>query len=112
MTCQIPSQFISAALIFSLFGVKDQGSLVAFCVLYGFFSGAVFSLFAPMLASMANSMAEVGIRMGVAFLIMGVAGLTGNPINGALIGAGPEYDWWKAILFSGVRTCAIGRQFA
>ncbi|KZP00822.1 MFS general substrate transporter [Calocera viscosa TUFC12733] len=102
ITCQIPSQFISAALIFALFGVKDQGSLIAFAVLYGIFSGAVFSLFAPMLAIMADSMAEIGIRMGLAFFVMGVAGLTGNPINGALIGNGPEYAWWKAIVFSGI----------
>ncbi|KZT61347.1 MFS general substrate transporter [Calocera cornea HHB12733] len=102
ITCQIPSQFISAGLIFALFGVKDQGSLIAFAVLYGIFSGAVFSLFAPMLVVMADSMAEVGIRMGLAFCVMGIAGLTGNPINGALIGSGPVFSWWKAITFSGI----------
>ncbi|KZP00836.1 MFS general substrate transporter [Calocera viscosa TUFC12733] len=102
ITCQIPPQFISAALIFALFGVKDQGSLIAFAVLYGIFSGAVLSLYAPMLVTMADSMAEVGIRMGVAFCVMGIAGLTGNPINGALLGSGPEYAWWKAIVFSGI----------
>jgi len=107
MTCQIPSLFISTALVFALYGVKDQGSLIAFCVLYGFFSGAVFSLFAPMLAFMADSMAEVGIRMGLAFFIFALAGLTGNPIIGALIGQGPVYDWNRGFAFAGV-TLLVG----
>ncbi|KZP00839.1 MFS general substrate transporter [Calocera viscosa TUFC12733] len=111
MTCQMPSLYISTALIFALFGVNDQGSLIAFCVLYGFFSGAVFSLFAPMLALMADTMAEIGIRMGLAFFVFGIAGLTGNPIIGALIGYGPEYNWWRGIVFAGVRAAMknVGR---
>ena len=72
-----------------------------------------------MLAIMADSMAEVGYeltpvriliadgssstRMGFAFFIFGIAGLTGNPIVGALIGYDPaQYHWWKGIVFSGV----------
>ncbi|KZT61339.1 MFS general substrate transporter [Calocera cornea HHB12733] len=101
MTCQMPSLYISTVLIFALAGTKDQSSLIAFCVLYGFFSGAVFSLFAPALSLMADSMAEIGIRMGLAFAIFGIAALTGNPIIGALIGSGPEYTWWRGIVFAG-----------
>lgn len=104
VTCQIPSQYVCVILLFALFGVTTNASIIVFAVLYGIASGAVYSLFAPMLAVMANSMAEVGIRLGFASIILGVAGLIGNPITGALLGNGSPitFEWWKAIVFNGV----------
>ncbi|EJU01050.1 MFS general substrate transporter [Dacryopinax primogenitus] len=103
ITCQIPSTIISTVLVFVLLSIKTQPGIIAFCVLYGFFSGAgkVVSLFPPMIALMANSMAEVGVRMGLSFFVYSLAVLTGSPIVGALIGYGP-FTWWKGIVFAGV----------
>lgn len=39
--------------------------------------------------------------MGVAFSVVGIAMLVGTPIDGALLG--PKYQWWKVIVFCGVR---------
>ncbi|EJU01047.1 MFS general substrate transporter [Dacryopinax primogenitus] len=101
VTSQAPSIIISSGLTFVLLGIKTQSGVIAFCILYGFFSGAVVSMFPPIVALMADTMAEVGIRMGVAFFVFSLACLTGNPIVGALIGYGP-YDWWRGIVFSGI----------
>ncbi|EJU01046.1 hypothetical protein DACRYDRAFT_53738 [Dacryopinax primogenitus] len=105
MTCQIPNIIISTGLVFTLLGIKTQSGVIAFCLLYGFFSGALISLYPPIAAAFADSMAEVGIRMGVTFFSFAVACLAGSPIVGALIGYGP-YAWWKGIVFSGVRSVA------
>lgn len=49
--------------------------------------------------------------MGLAFTVVGVAMLTGNPIAGALVGtgdAGASLTWWRAIVFAGVRFFLAG----
>lgn len=43
------------------------------------------SLISPLFASLANSISEIGIRMGLAFTLIAFAGLAGTPINGALL---------------------------
>ncbi|KZT61361.1 MFS general substrate transporter [Calocera cornea HHB12733] len=98
----ITSSFVAGAIIFAMFGVKSVGAVVIFCLLYGFFSGAYVSLLAPLMAHLSDHFAEMGIRMGVAFAIVGIAALVGTPIDGALIGNGPVYTWWKAEVFSAV----------
>jgi len=102
ITCLIPTSVICSILIFALCGVKSSGGIIVICILYGFFSGGFFSLISPLLAEMADHPTEIGVRIGISFAIVGVAALTGNPINGALIGSGPDYVWWKAFVFSGV----------
>ncbi|CAE6445291.1 unnamed protein product [Rhizoctonia solani] len=53
-----------------------------------------------MFISLANGFNEIGIRMGLAFAIIGFAALIGTPIAGALLG--PELTWWRPIVFSGI----------
>ncbi|KAF8755950.1 MFS general substrate transporter [Rhizoctonia solani] len=96
----IPCSGISAILIFAMFGIKSSAALIIFSILYGFFSGAYVSLISPVFISLANGFHEIGIRMGIAFAIVGFAGLTGTPIAGALLTH--ELTWWKPIVFSGV----------
>ncbi|TFY59369.1 hypothetical protein EVJ58_g5825 [Rhodofomes roseus] len=55
-----PIAFISTILLFSLFGVKSVAAVVIFAILYGFFSGAIASLFPPVLAGMARHPSEIG----------------------------------------------------
>ncbi|KAJ1301772.1 hypothetical protein OPQ81_009001 [Rhizoctonia solani] len=96
----IPCSAISGALIFAMFGIKSSAALIIFSILYGFFSGAYVSLISPMFVSLANGFHEIGIRMGLAFAIVGFAALTGTPIAGALLTR--ELTWWRPIVFSGI----------
>ncbi|CAE6412108.1 unnamed protein product [Rhizoctonia solani] len=96
----IPCSAISGALIFAMFGIKSTGALIVFSILYGFFSGAYVSLISPMIISLANGFHEIGIRLGLAFAIVGFAALTGTPIAGALLTR--ELIWWRPIVFSAI----------
>ncbi|EJU01044.1 MFS general substrate transporter [Dacryopinax primogenitus] len=102
ITVLIPCSVVTGAIVFAVLGIKNVGGLVIVCILYGFWSGAYVSLVGPMYASMADSLSEIGLRMGLAFAFLGFSALIGTPIDGALLGDGPDYTWWKAILFSGV----------
>ncbi|QRV86674.1 major facilitator superfamily transporter [Ceratobasidium sp. AG-Ba] len=96
----IPCATISGILIFAMFGVKSSSALIVFGLLYGFFSGAYISLVSPVFVSLSRNMQEIGMRMGLAFFVLGFSALTGTPIAGALLS--PRFDWWKPIMFSGI----------
>ncbi|KAL4260548.1 Proton-linked Monocarboxylate Transporter [Pleurotus pulmonarius] len=96
----VPVLLVNAALIFSLFGVSNEGGIVAFVVLYGAFSGAFVTLWAPCAAALAVHPNEVGIRFGVGYFMSAFGALIGTPINGALLGE--TFLWSKPIIFSGV----------
>lgn len=63
---------------------KSNVGIIFFCVLYGFSSGAFVSM-GPSLIAQISPMREFGVRSGTFFLFVAVAGLTGNPIGGALV---------------------------
>ncbi|KAG9127643.1 hypothetical protein FRC07_011229, partial [Ceratobasidium sp. 392] len=96
----IPCATISGVLIFAMLGVKSSPALIVFGLLYGFFSGAFISLVPPIFVSLSRSMQEIGLRMGLAFFVLGFSALTGTPIAGALLST--HFTWWKPIVFSGV----------
>jgi len=91
--------FGAGILILGLFGVSNVAGVAVFAVLYGFFSGAVLSLVSPTLASLSPHPSQIGVRLGLAFFIGSVCNLTGTPIDGALLTAGPYY-WYRPIIFS------------
>ncbi|CCM05103.1 uncharacterized protein FIBRA_07310 [Fibroporia radiculosa] len=95
-----PMICVTAILLFAMFGTTTPGAIVIFAILYGFFSGACLSLLPAALSLMAKTPAEVGNRIGFCFFIMSFATLTGNPIDGALLG--PNNQWYKALLFNGI----------
>jgi len=100
----IPCSAITGVLIFAMFGIKSSGALIVFSILYGFFSGAYVSLISPIFVSLSKNMQEIGIRLGVAFAIVGFAALTGTPIAGALLSS--QLIWWRPIAFSGIMVLA------
>ncbi|KAF9038891.1 MFS general substrate transporter, partial [Rhodocollybia butyracea] len=97
----LPCVGISGAMIFALYGTLNVGSLMAFAIIYGFFSGAYFSLVPPLVASLAKGPHEIGIRFGIAYALAGLGFLVGPPSDGQLIGI-RNFVWSKAIIFSGV----------
>jgi MFS family permease len=89
-----------AVLILSMIALKSVASVVVIGVLYGFSAGVFITLMAPLLTMLTSDMGELGLRMGVGFAIVGLGGLIGPPISGALLTE--EFIWWRPALFSGV----------
>ncbi|KAJ7753938.1 major facilitator superfamily domain-containing protein [Mycena maculata] len=89
-----------AALILAMIALKTVASVVVIGILYGFFAGVFVTLQAPVMAVLTEDMGELGLRIGVAFAVVGLGGLIGPPINGALLTS--DYIWWRPALFSGV----------
>jgi MFS family permease len=63
----------------------SNAPIIVFCVLYGFSSGTFVSII-PSLVAQISPIREIGVRSGTLFLCVAFAGLTGNPIGGALVG--------------------------
>ena len=91
--------FGAGVIVFSLFGAKTAGGIIAVAILYGFFSGAFVSLLSPALISLSSNFSEIGLRLGLGFLIVSVAALTGSPITGALL---DKFGFYAPVIWSGV----------
>ncbi|KAK5686794.1 hypothetical protein LTR17_026841 [Elasticomyces elasticus] len=88
MNTIIPCAAISSIVGFCWIDVHDRAGTVAFCVIYGFFSGSFVSLTAVLWASICPDVSRMGTRTGM--MTVPVAGglLLGNPIAGQLIRGG------------------------
>lgn len=103
VVCYLSGIWILALLIPSI----SNASLIAFAVLYGFCSGAYVSLIGPLIMAI-SPMPEIGFRTGIIFFVNSIAGLTTNPINGAILdGSG---GWLGIKIFAGV-FCLVGTTF-
>ncbi|KAF8884281.1 major facilitator superfamily domain-containing protein [Gymnopilus junonius] len=96
----IAATFCCSILIFSMIAISSIASVVIIAILIGFFSGVYIALMAPMVANLADDFSEIGLRMGIGFMLAGVGGLIGTPIEGALLTS--NYHWWRAEVFTGV----------
>lgn len=90
----------SAALLLGWFGVRDTGGLVAFALLYGAASGGTVAVLPSAVMTMAPDMARVGTRMGMTFLLTGLAVLVGTPAAGWILGDFSEARWRATIGYS------------
>lgn len=78
---------------------NSDAALIAFALLFGFFSGAYVSLITPLIMTI-SPFPELGFRTGIVLFSVAVAGMITNPINGAIVdGAG---GWTGLKVFSGV----------
>ncbi|RAL12580.1 uncharacterized protein BO97DRAFT_470120 [Aspergillus homomorphus CBS 101889] len=82
----------------------SSAALIAFAVLFGFFSGAYVSLLSP-LALRVSPQHELGFRSGIIMFISAIAGLLTNPINGAILDSSPA-EWVGLKIFSDIFTLA------
>ncbi|KAJ6629721.1 major facilitator superfamily domain-containing protein [Mycena sp. CBHHK59/15] len=89
-----------AVVILGIIGLKNIISVTIICVLYGFCAGVYITLAAPLVTLLTDDMGELGLRIGVAFAAVGLGGLIGPPINGALLTE--NFIWWRPTLFSGL----------
>ncbi|GIJ88142.1 hypothetical protein Asppvi_007059 [Aspergillus pseudoviridinutans] len=83
---------------------SSNAGLVAFALFFGFFSGSYVSLITPLIMQV-SPMAELGFRTGIVLFASAIAGLTTNPINGAILESGGGWSGLK--IFSGV-FCLVG----
>lgn len=90
-----------AILVFSMLGATNAAGIVSIAVLYGLLAGgaALLSLFGPVIASLAKSPSEIGIRLGFGYTIVAFASLIGIPISGALLTQ--TLLWERMLCFSG-----------
>ncbi|KHO02099.1 Major facilitator superfamily domain, general substrate transporter [Metarhizium album ARSEF 1941] len=82
----------------------STGGIIAFAALFGFCSGAYVSLISPLVAQI-SPLREIGFRTGIIFFVSSIAGLTTNPISGAILGG--DKNWIGVKVFAGV-LCLAG----
>ena len=95
----IPFAFTAGILAFAWIGIHDVAGVIVFCVMYGFFSGAIVSLPPTALVMLSPDLSVVGTRMGMCFCFAGFGLLIGNPIAGAILDSGAAFTGLEA--FSG-----------
>ncbi|KAF7349617.1 MFS general substrate transporter [Mycena sanguinolenta] len=95
---------IGSVLILCMIALKSVASVVVIGVLYGYSAGVFVALMAPLFAVLTDNLGELGLRMGVAYAVVGIGGLIGPPINGALLTG--HFVWWRPALFSGIMAFA------
>ncbi|KAF8066742.1 major facilitator superfamily domain-containing protein [Lyophyllum atratum] len=103
LNIMIPSAFITAGLVFAMFGASSVAGAVVFGSFYGFFSGGVISVVTPAAGCFVTrkDYSDLGIRIGLLSFSLAFALLTGNPIAGALLSP-PEYKWHQPLIFAAV----------
>ena len=100
----IPFTFVAGILSLAWIGIHDLAGIVVFCVLYGFFSGAIVSLPPTALVALSPDLSVIGTRMGMCFSFAGFGLLIGNPIAGALLSSKSGFSGLEA--FSGATVIA------
>ncbi|KAI9069729.1 MFS general substrate transporter [Trametes sanguinea] len=105
-TMLLPAIATSAGLVFALAGVRGAPGVGTVAALFGLSSGTYVSLIPPLLGTLCTDLGELGLRMGLAFSLVGTSMLVGTPVFGALLDASggdvKERIWWRAVVFAGV----------
>lgn len=108
----IPCVSVSGILILIWPHCTTSGPLIAFCILYGFASGAFVSLPPAVIASISTAVPanKIGVRVGQAFTFAAFATLSGTPISGACLTSdgGRQGGYVKMSLFAGCVVLAGG----
>ncbi|KAJ4343891.1 hypothetical protein N0V87_000174 [Didymella glomerata] len=91
-----------AGIIVLALGLPASGNAayITFAALYGFASGAYVSLLPAQMAQI-SEVHQIGVRVGVTFAVVSIAGLIGNPIAGAIV-AHNHGKYWGLNVFAGV----------
>ncbi|KAK9237009.1 MFS general substrate transporter [Lipomyces kononenkoae] len=77
----------------------SHAGLIVWTIFFGFFSGAVISLFSAGFAQITPDPHMIGTYIGQAMAVISIAGLTGAPIAGTLL---DRYGWSSTSIFGGV----------
>jgi len=89
--------------------VQDFNGLVAISIAYGFLSGGVIIIPGPTITDLTPNKAEIGVRLGLAYLVAAFGGLLGNPAAGAIKGQGNgAVENFKGVWFFAVGVMSAG----
>lgn len=80
-----PVCFVAGLCLYGWTAVNSLGSLLTFCVVYGFFGAGIQSLLPAACASLTTDLTKMGTRTGMCLSFISFACLTGPPLAGALI---------------------------
>lgn len=109
----ILSGILGAVLVIALWiPAGSDEAIFVFAVFYGIPLGC-FAAAIPLLVAQISDVRQIGVRVGATFFLNGFAGLTGNPIAGALARRATERSTSEYLylkLFCGL-TIAIGLCF-
>ncbi|KAI5124992.1 hypothetical protein M0805_007417 [Coniferiporia weirii] len=104
----LPCTFLSAIFVFVLWlPFPSSGPIVAFCALYGLFSGAFVTLIPAYIASR-SPVEKFGARLGSIYIFVAIATLIGTPTAGAFVPALTQHNFTRLIVFTGVLEVAGG----
>ena len=83
---------------------STAGATIAFAVVFGFSTGAYVALAAPCVVQI-SPFQQIGYRIGLIFLFSSIAGLTTNPIAGAILSLN-NGSWTGMKVYAGFLTLA------
>ena len=114
---QVLSVSVAAILSLALLAIRTTGGILAFCVLYGFFTGTFVSLPGLTVASMSPNLAFLGARMSMAFMTAGTGLLVGTLVAGVILATGGGDNWtmlqvWSGSLLLLSAVCMLGARVA
>ena len=85
MNAFITASGACAVLLFGWMGIHSEVGILAFCVLYGFFSAGLIALPATVVAvALCPDIRQFGVRITMQSVPAALGLLTGNPIAGAI----------------------------
>ena len=91
---------ISSVLCFAWIAIVELPGMIAFAVLYGFFSGSLIALPPSLFPVICPDPTKLGARMGISYLSAGVATLLGSPLAGLIVNI-ERADFLGAQVWSG-----------
>lgn len=84
--------FICSVTLYSWISVTTEGSLIAFTLFYGFFSGLVGTFPPFIIPHLTNDFTRIGVRIGMAFTTVGLFVLISIPLAGMALGTSSNSD--------------------
>lgn len=99
----IPCCLASCVLFFGWIGIEDIAGLIAFALLFGFFSGTFVSLPPTTVVSLSPHLGVVGTRMGMTFTVASLGLPIGTPVSGANLNSTGQ--WIGPQTLAGGTTC-------
>lgn len=93
-------------LVLCWIGIHNTEGMIAFSILYGFFSGGFVSLPAVAMTSLTPDLSRLGTRLGMCYAICSFGSLGGTPVAGAILTATGKYLGVQ--LFSGLTILLTG----
>lgn len=115
LNMMVVSVFSLSLLVLCLNAGPDSAGLWALVSLYGFFTGAFFSLQPTIMARLTEDTSRLGTRMGMASTCMSFGLLFGAPSSGALLrtfGFSASWAWSGVSLFMGALAMVWSRGLA